>query len=238
MVAMTKPTRVLFCWSGGKDSVLALHQLLSDPRYEVVALLSTLAKEYGRISHHGVREELLDAQAKAIGVRLDKMYLPINAPHGCTNRVYEEMMAKAMLTYLAEGVRTVAFGDIFLEDLRVYRERNLAEVGMTGLFPLWRHDTTRLVRDFIDRGFKATLSCVDGEKLDESFAGRELDDDMLGALPEGVDPCGENGEFHSFVWDGPLFRRPVPIRVGETIKRDTRWFTDLLPADTRREVPS
>ncbi|MBI1371918.1 MAG: diphthine--ammonia ligase [Phycisphaera sp.] len=237
MVSATKRTRVVFCWSGGKDSAMALHEMLDDPRYEVVALLTTLAKEFGRVSHHGVRESLLDAQAEAIGVRLDKMYLPVNASNACTNRVYETMMSKAMLTYLAEGVRTVAFGDIFLEDLRVYREKNLAEVGMSAVFPIWGRDTTQLVRRFVALGYRARLACVDGEKLDASFAGRAIDADLLRALPAGVDPCGENGEYHSFVWDGPMFRRPVPVRVGETIRRDTRWFTDLVLDDIAPGLP-
>jgi uncharacterized protein (TIGR00290 family) len=206
--------------------MLALYELLRTDRYEVVALLTTVAEEYDRVSHHGVRAELLEQQAAALALRLHKLYLP--APV-CTNEEYEALMERTMRGYQAEGVRTVAFGDIFLQALRARREQKLAEVGMQGLFPLWQRDTARLVRDFVALGFRAYLTCVDGRKLGREFAGRPIDGTLLAALPPDVDPCGENGEFHSFVYDGPLFRRPVAVRVGEIVERDVRYFADLLP---------
>lgn len=221
--------KVVFSWSGGKDSAMALHEIRTSGRYEVVALLTTVAEAYKRISHHGVREELLQLQAAAIGLPLDIMYLPANSTLPCTNAQFEELMEGALARYHAAGVLVVAHGDIFLEDLRAYRERNLAKIGMRGLFPIWKRDTTELMRTFIDAGFKAYLSCVDGAKLGPTFAGRAIDDSLLRDLPAGVDPCGEYGEYHSFVYDGPIFERPVPVRVGEIVQRDNRYYADLLP---------
>ncbi len=227
--------KIVLSWSGGKDSALALYELLRSDRYEVVSLLATVAKQYERISHHGVRTELLEQQAAALGVRLHKLYLP---SYVCTNTDYEAAMKKVMLDYKDAGVLTVAFGDIFLQDLREYRERNLAKVDMKAIFPIWRRDTTELVHAFIDLGFKARLCCVDGKKLGEGFAGRAIDADLIRDLPEGVDPCGENGEFHSYVYDGPIFNRPVGVTVGEVVSRDTRYFADLLPVDLSPADPS
>lgn len=206
---------------------MALHELLQDERYEVVALLTSVADAYRRISHHGVREELLELQSRAIGLPLEKLYLPVD----CTNEDWERLMAGVLERYRDEGVQWVGHGDIFLRDLREYRERNLARVGLRGLFPIWQRNTGRLVRRFIALGFKAYLSCVEG-KLGEGFAGRAIDEDLLRDLPPGVDPCGEYGEFHSFVWDGPIFRQPIPVKVGEVVLRETRFFADLLPADS------
>ncbi len=221
--------KVLFSWSGGKDSSMALHALLRDERYEVVGLLTSVAAEYKRISHHGVREELLEMQAEAIGLPLDRLYLPSDSGVPCTNERYEELMRDTLQRYCDKGVMLVAHGDIFLEDLRTYREKNLARLGMRGVFPLWKRDTTELIHEFIRLGFKARLSCVEGV-LGESFAGRAIDASLIEDLPEGIDPCGEYGEFHSFVYDGPIFREPVDITVGEVVCRDTRYYADLLPA--------
>jgi uncharacterized protein (TIGR00290 family) len=207
---------------------MALHALLKSSRYEVVSLLTTISKQYERISHHGVREELLEQQAVALGIRLHKLYL--HQDH-CSNEDYEAAMKKVMLEYKERGVLTVAFGDIFLQDLREYRENNLAKVGMKAIFPIWHRDTTEIVRTFVEFGFKAYLTCVDGEKLGEEFAGRPIDADLIRDLPDGVDPCGENGEFHSYVYDGPIFQRPVDLNVGEIVLRDVRYFADLVPAD-------
>ena len=220
--------KVILCWSGGKDSAIALHALLEDDRYEVVSLLTTVAKQYERVSHHGVREEVLEQQAEAMGIPLHKVYL--HQDH-CSFEDYEAVMKKVMLEYKEKGVLTVAFGDIFLQDLREYRENNLAKVGMKGIFPIWKRDTTELVQTFIDLGFKAYLTCVDSEKLGEKFAGRAIDADLIRDLPDGVDPCGENGEFHSYVYDGPIFQRPVAVAVGDVVLRDVRYFADLLPLD-------
>ena len=218
--------KVLFSWSGGKDSAMALHEVLGEDRLEVVALMTTVADPFRRISHHGVREELLDLQSASLGLPIHKLRLP---GLQCTNEIYESKMREALLAYRDQGVGTVVFGDIFLEDLRQYREKNLQEIGMSALFPLWRRDTTELVETFDDLGFRATISCIDGEKLDKVFAGRRVDRDLLRDLPAGVDPCGENGEYHSFAHAGPIFDGPIEIEVGEVVQRDTRFFADLLP---------
>lgn len=219
---------VVLSWSGGKDSAMALYELRRSAGYEVVSLLTTVAEEYHRVSHHGVRVELLEQQALAVGVPLHKVYLPAGR---CTNEHYEAVMKRTMLEFRDAGIRQVAFGDIFLADLRAYRERNLATVGMRGLFPIWHRPTTELIRSFVGMGFRAYLACVDGAKLTMDFAGRPIDADLIRDLPPDVDPCGENGEFHSFVYDGPIFRRPVPVTVGDVVQRDTRYFADLLPGN-------
>lgn len=224
--------KVVLAWSGGKDSAMALHALLGSERYEVVSLLTTVSKQYERISHHGVHVELLEQQAAALAIRLHKLYLH---PANCSIEDYEAVMEKAMLEYKQKNVLTVAFGDIFLEDLRGYRQHNLAKVGMKAIFPIWGRDTTEIVQTFIALGFKAYLTCVDSEKLGEAFAGRPIDADLIRDLPDEVDPCGENGEFHSYVYDGPIFQRPVELNVGEVVLRDVRYFADLIPADRRMQ---
>jgi uncharacterized protein (TIGR00290 family) len=221
-------TPVVMSWSGGKDSAVALYELRNSDEYEVVALLTSISQEYRRISHHGVREALLDQQAAAIGIPLEKVYLPAPNNQPCPNDVYEEIMGEAMAKFRARGVHTVGFGDLFLEDLRAWREANLAKGGMRGIFPLWKRDTAEFARELIRLGFKAFLAYVEG-KLGPGFAGRAYNDDLLHDLPSGIDPCGEFGEFHSFVYDGPIFTRPVPVRVGEIIVRDGRFYADLLP---------
>jgi uncharacterized protein (TIGR00290 family) len=225
------PTPILFSWSGGKDSALALHALLEQPEWEVVALLTSVSDEYRRVSHHGVREELLDAQAEAIGLPLDKLGLPFKAGP-CTNAEYEALVGEKLTGYVARGVTHVGHGDIFLADLRAYREKNLAKLGMTGVFPIWQRDTRELIESFVALGFCAVLCCVEGAKLDAAFAGRELDLDLIADLPSGIDPCGENGEYHSFVYDGPIFQRPVEFETGIKVCRDNRHYIDLLPAAT------
>ena len=217
---------ILMCWSGGKDSSLALQAVLSEPSFRVEALLTTVTADYERISMHGVRRALLHEQAEAIGLPLEEVRIPA----GASNAVYESAMKERLLYYKAEGVSGVVFGDIFLEDLRKYRESRLAELGLEGLFPLWRRNTAKLAEDFIAAGFRAFLVCVDPKQLDPSFCGREFDRQLLADLPACVDPCGENGEFHTFVYDGPIFRRPVAVRKGEVVEREGFWFCDLLPA--------
>jgi uncharacterized protein (TIGR00290 family) len=209
---------------------MALYELRRSGRYDVVSLLTTVAECYQRISHHGVRVELLDAQAASVGVPVHQLCLP--GPQ-CTDAQYEALMEQTMFEYRESGIYAVAFGDIFLRDLREYRERNLAKVGMKAVFPIWGRDTAELVRTFLGLGFKAYLACVDGSKLDGSFAGRPLDHDLLRALPSTVDPCGENGEFHSFVYDGPIFAWPLKVARGEVVSRDSRYFADLLPDSAR-----
>lgn len=222
--------KLVMAWSSGKDSAMALHALLRQGEYEIVGLMTSVSEEFARISHHGVRVDLLDDQADAVGLPLRKILLPTHPGGGaCTNDVYERIMGEVMRAYLSEGVTHVAFGDLFLADLRAYRERNLAQVGMQGVFPLWMRDTTELAREVIVSGFQAILTCVE-PVLGESFAGAEFDEDLLNRLPAGVDPCGENGEFHTFVYDGPIFRRPVRLTRGQVVCRDRRHYTDLLRA--------
>lgn len=220
------PTPILFCWSGGKDSALALDHLRRDPRYEVVALLTTVTETYDRISMHGVRRTLLEQQAAALSLPLEIVTIPPQ----CSNATYEARMGQTLQRYKDRGVRHAAFGDIFLEDLRVYREQNLARIGMQALFPLWKRPTAELAREFIALGYRAVTVCIDPRVLDASFAGREFDPQFLADLPPAVDPCGENGEFHSFVFAGPDFTSPVAFQIGEVVQREGFCFCDLLPA--------
>lgn len=219
------PEDVLFCWSGGKDSAMALHALQSAQGHRITSLLTTVTQEYDRISMHGVRRVLLERQAESIGLPLHAVLIPPQ----CVNATYEARMKGALTEHLARGVRQVAFGDIFLEDLRVYRERNLAQLGMEAIFPIWKRDTRELARDFLRLGFRAITVCVDPRVLDSSFAGRELDESFFADLPPHADPCGENGEFHTFVFDGPVFRTPISFVAGEKVVRDGFCFCDLLP---------
>ena len=231
---MPSPEPILFCWSGGKDSVLALHALLRQGDVRVSALLTTVTEGYDRISMHGVRRELLRRQAESLRLPLHEVFIPPK----CGNPIYEARMEEALLLYREQGIRRVTFGDIFLEDLRVYREKNLARVEMQALFPLWRRDTRELIREFHAFGFRAVAACIDPKVLDASFAGRELDASFFADLPPGVDPCGENGEFHTFVFDGPIFARPVEFTVGEVVQRDSFVFCDLLPGKFQKEAGS
>jgi uncharacterized protein (TIGR00290 family) len=217
---------VVLSWSGGKDSALALWTLRREQRVEPVALLTTVTDEYARISMHGVRRELLRAQARATGLPV----LEVEIPPVCSNDVYEQRMAQALASREINGADEIAFGDLFLQDIRGYREERLAQVGKRAVFPVWGRDTGDLARTFIDAGFRAVLVCVDPRQLDASFAGRDFDDQLLRDLPHGVDPCGENGEFHTFVHAGPIFDRPVGCEVGEVSLRDGFAFCDLTPA--------
>jgi uncharacterized protein (TIGR00290 family) len=214
---------ILFCWSGGKDSAMALHTLLQQNEFHIAALLTTVTEGYERISMHGVRRELLQRQAQSIGLPLHEVRIPPQ----CVNPIYEARMEEALRIHLENGVRKVAFGDIFLEDLRAYREKNLARIGMTALFPIWKRDTSELIRAFHTNRFRAVAVCVDSKVLDPSFAGRELDESFFRDLPPHADPCGENGEFHTFVFDGPIFHSPIPVRTGEIVNRDGFVFCDL-----------
>ena len=220
------PEPILFCWSGGKDSAMALHVLRQRNDVRVVALLTTVTEGYDRISMHGVRRELLERQAAAIGLPLHQVRIPPQ----CVNPIYEARMEEALRVHYEAGVRRVAFGDIFLEDLRAYREKNLARISMTASFPIWKRDTRDLIQHFQRDGFRAVAVCVDPKALGRSFAGRELDEQFFRDLPPSVDPCGENGEFHTFVFDGPIFQEPVPVHTGEVVERDSFVYCDLLPA--------
>jgi uncharacterized protein (TIGR00290 family) len=217
---------VVLAWSGGKDSARALHELRR-AGVEVACLLTTVTQGYGRVSIHGVRRELLGAQAAA----LDCPVVEVPIPQACSNAAYEAAMAAALQRLKAEGVRTVAFGDIFLEDLRAYRDAFLARLGLEGAYPLWGRPTPELAREFVGLGFRAVLACVDSQQLDAAFAGRSFDAALLADLPPGVDPCGERGEFHTFVHDGPGFRVPVHFTLGPVVLREARFaYCDLLPA--------
>lgn len=217
--------KVMLSWSGGKDSALCLYEMRRSGAWEVAGLLTTVTEDYGRVSMHGVREAVLAEQAEAIGLPL----VPVTLPADCSNEVYEKRMGEVLEKQRTLGVLTVAFGDIFLEDVRRYREARLAEVSMKALFPLWKRDTSELARTFVHLGFRAVVTCVDSSALDGRFAGRDFDESFLRDLPAGVDPCGENGEFHSFVWHGPVFARPVPIERGKVVVRDGRfWCCDLV----------
>jgi uncharacterized protein (TIGR00290 family) len=230
---MPAPEPILFCWSGGKDSGMALHALQSQSDVRITALLTTVTEGHERISIHGVRRELLRRQAESLRLPLHEVLIPPQ----CVNPIYETRMEEALRMHLAQGVRKVAFGDIFLQDLRIYRENNLARLGMEALFPLWKRDTRELISAFHKTGFRAISVCIDGKLLDSSFAGRGLDESFFRDLPMGVDPCGENGEFHTFVFDGPIFHRPIPFTVGETVQRDSFFFCDLLPKEEAQVAP-
>jgi uncharacterized protein (TIGR00290 family) len=212
-------------WSSGKDSAWALHTVRQERGFDVVALLTTVNRTHNRVAMHAVRESLLEIQAAAAGLPLVKV--PIPSP--CPNEIYEQAMSDAMARARAEGIQHVIFGDLFLEDIRAYREKQLASCGMTPVFPLWARNTHELAEDMVTCGLSAFLTCVDPRQMDRGFAGRRFDKDLLAALPKDVDPCGENGEFHTFANAGPMFRTEIPVTVGDIVERDGFVFADLLP---------
>lgn len=234
--------KAVFCWSGGKDSSYCLHKVLTEKLFDVKYLLTTVNDKFKRISMHGVRDELLDDQAESIGIPL----LKVRVVEG-TNSEYEKQMEAVLLKVKSEGISNVIFGDIFLEDLRIYREDNLAKIGMKGIFPLWKMDTINFINDFISRQFKAVICCTNDGYLGEEWVGKEINKSFIEQLPAIVDPCGENGEYHTFCYDGPLFKKKISFTVGERIykkleaKTDNTcilpqnvttegfWFCDLLP---------
>ncbi len=229
------PYKSLFNWSGGKDSSLALYHTLNDKRYSVEKLLTNVNNQHRRISMHGVREELLEQQAISIGIPLQKLVLS-DQPSMIE---YEEQMMQTMRQLQKENFTHSMFGDIFLEDLKTYRETQLEKVQMSAVFPLWKRDTTELIHEFIDLGFKTIVVCVKAELLDESFAGRIIDKDFLKDLPNNLDPCGENGEFHTFVFDGPIFKKPVLYKIGEKVFREYKALVnDKDKCFTRSPLPS
>jgi uncharacterized protein (TIGR00290 family) len=219
--------RAWLAWSSGKDSAWTLHVLRQSSAVEVVGLLTTVNARHDRVAMHAVRRRLLEAQAEAAGLPL----VTVEIPHPCSNAEYEAAMESAVRRALREGVTMMAFGDLFLEDVRQYRERMLANTGITPLFPIWGEETSALARHMIASGLRAHLTCVDPRVLPGRFAGRAFDAALLDELPSGVDPCGERGEFHSFAWDGPMFRHPVPVQVGEVVEREGFVFADLLPTE-------
>jgi uncharacterized protein (TIGR00290 family) len=218
--------RAVVCWSSGKDSAFALHAARQQGALEVVAILTTLNGDAERVSMHGVRETLLDAQARMLALPCLKVPLPAE----CANDVYEREMGRACERLLADGVTHMIFGDLFLADIRAYRERMLADTGITPVFPLWGRDTAALAAEMVASGVRAHLSCIDTRQLDRGFAGRAFDESLLAELPTDVDPCGENGEFHTFCHAAPVFAREIPVRTGETHEADGFLFTDLVPA--------
>jgi uncharacterized protein (TIGR00290 family) len=217
--------KVLLSWSSGKDSVWALHRLRQQPDIEVVALLTSFNSAAGRVAMHAVRRALVDAQA----VRTEIPQWSVDLPWPCSNAEYEERMRGVCQRAVAEGITAVAFGDLFLQDIRDYRERQLQGTGLEPLFPVWEIPTAQLARDMIAAGVKAKITCVDPAQVDRSFAGHDFDQTLLDSLPPGVDPCGENGEFHTFVYDAPVFSRPIEVRMGEIVERDGFVFADVLP---------
>jgi uncharacterized protein (TIGR00290 family) len=219
-------TKIWLSWSSGKDSAWSLHELRASPDFEVTALLTTINRQASRVAMHAVREELLEAQAAAAGLPLVKV--PIPSP--CSNAEYEQAMGAAMAQARAEGIFHVAFGDLFLEDIRRYREEKLRAVGMTPIFPLWGRETHQLAREMVAGSLRAYLTCVDPSQLDRRFAGRSFDASLLDELPAAVDPCGEKGEFHSFAFAGPMFSAPLAVAPGEIVERDGFVFADLLLA--------
>jgi uncharacterized protein (TIGR00290 family) len=231
---MSKP-KALIAWSSGKDSAWALHEMRRSGDIDIVGALTTVTSAFGRVSIHGLREELLLAQLDACG-------LPptiVRIPYPCPNDIYERQMAQAMAHALNQGITRVVFGDLFLEDVRAYREQRLSPIGMTPLFPLWGRPTDALARDMIAAGVEAYLVAADLKRLPARFAGRRFDRALLEDLPPGIDPCGENGEFHSFVAAGPMLSRAIKVTVGETVERDGMAYADLLPESkvTARAVP-
>ncbi len=222
---MTRP-KAWVSWSTGKDSAWALHTTRARGEVEVVALLTTVNIAHARVAMHAVRESLLEAQQEALGLPLVKV--PIPSP--CPNAVYEQAMECAMSRARLEGVTHVVFGDLFLRDIRKYREEKLAPTGITPLFPIWGLDTASLAREMVEAGLRAYITCVDPKKLDATFAGRIFDASLLLDLPADVDPCGENGEFHTYAFQGPMFRKPIPVEVGQVVGRDGFIFADVLPA--------
>jgi len=236
---MTKP-KAIFSWSGGKDSAYCLHKVLTEDLFDVQYLLTTVNSKFKRVSMHGVREELLDKQAKSIGIPLIKVMISEG-----TNEEYERQMEALLLKAKSEGIEQVIFGDIFLEDLRLYRENNLAKVGMKAVFPLWKMDTGTLISNFIDKGFKTITCCVNDGYLDETWVGKQVYKQFICDLPDNIDPCGENGEYHTFCYAGPVFKTAIPFSVGEKIYKPLEikttddvcsstiitkgfWFVDLI----------
>ena len=217
--------KVLFCWSGGKDSAMALYELQKSRKYEVISLMTTITEGYDRVSLHGVRRALVRKQAQSLGLPLEEVFIP----RDCPNQEYESRMRATLARFREASVSRVAFGDIFLEEVRRYREDNLSRLDMKGLFPLWGRDTAKLIPSFIASGFQAVTTCVDAKVLDDGFVGRILNREFLASLPASVDPAGENGEFHSFVFNGPIFQEGINYDLGDKVRRDSLHFCDLLP---------
>lgn len=220
--------RTLMSWSSGKDSAWALHKLQQDPEIELLGLFCTVNKKFDRVAMHGVRVELLQKQAESIGLPLEV----IEIPQPCSNADYEEIMGKFVASVKDRNIDCFAFGDLFLEDIRNYREEKLKGTGISAVFPIWGMPTDKLSREMVSSGLRTVITCIDPRQIPEAFVGREYDEAFLDALPEAVDPCGENGEFHSFVFDGPMFKEKIEISLGEIVHRDDFIFADVVPNHT------
>ncbi len=212
-------------WSSGKDSCYALYRLLNAGIYDFKYLVTTVTSNYGRVSMHGVREELLEKQSNSLGIPI----LRVEIPKNCTNEAYEKKMSEAVERLKSEGIEYIVFGDLYLEDIKEYRESKLKGTGIEPLFPLWGEDTKDLAEKIIKSGLKAKITCIDPSRVSADFAGKDFDNKFLAELPETVDPCGENGEFHTFVFDAPIFKNPLKIITGKLVERDGFVFTDLVP---------
>ncbi|MDO5977673.1 diphthine--ammonia ligase [Flavivirga spongiicola] len=237
-------TKTYFNWSSGKDSALALHHLLQNKRYAVEELITTVNSHYNRVSMHGLRKELLLAQTSALNIKSSLIELP-EMP---SMEIYEQKMTDIVTRLKGDGFTHSAFGDIFLEDLKTYRENQLAEVGLKAVFPIWKRDTKELIYEFLDLGFKTIIVCANSKYFNEDFVGTIIDKNFIDNLPEGVDPCGENGEFHTFCFDGPIFNKPIPFTIGEKVYREYNapktddsicktdkygvWYCDLIPKNS------
>jgi len=217
--------KVLCSWSSGKDSALSLYEIQQSGKYEVVSLLTTVSEGYDRVSMHGVPRTLMEQQARSLGLPVEEVFVP----QSCSFEEYESIMTKVLTRFREEGITSIVFGDIFLEWVKKYRDGNLEKLGMKGIFPLWGRDTGEIVESFMALGFEAVITCVDTKTLDRRFVGRKFDRQLLAELPPGVNCCGENGEFHSFVFDGPIFQERINYSLGETVDRDSYCFRDLLP---------
>jgi len=223
---MKKRSPILLSWSGGKDSSLALYEIQKSGDYEITSLITTVTSEYDRVSMHGLRIDLLEQQAESLDIPLEKVFITKDA----ANDEYEDKFNETLIRYNEAGIKQVVFGDLFLEDIKKYREALLKKINMECVFPIWKRDTGKLAREFIDLGFKAITVCVDSNVLGKEFAGREFNKQFLNDLPSGVDPCGENGEFHTFTYDGAIFKKPIDHRLGEIVLRDERfYYCDILP---------
>ena len=219
--------KVILSGSGGKDSALSLYETLKSGQYEIVSLLTTITEDYDRVSLHGVRRTLVEQQAHSLGLPIEKVFISKSS----SNEEYDSKMNETLTRFKQDGIDLVVFGDIFLEWIKKYREDNLSKLGMRGILPIWGRDTTELTNSFIANGFQAVITCVNLKVLDKKFVGRTLDKQFLADLPPDVDPSGENGEFHSFVFDGPIFKKRIDYTLGESVQRNSYYFCDLLPKE-------
>ncbi len=223
--------KAILAWSGGKDSAIALYEIQKSQKYEIISLLTTITEDYDRVSMHGIPRILVEQQAKSLGLPLEKVFIS----RGSSNEEYESKMGEVLSRFKQDGISSVVFGDIFLEWVKKYREGSLSKLGMRGIFPIWGRDTAELARSFIVLGFQAITTCINSKVIDKRFLGRIISEHFLAELPPDIDPCGENGEFHSFVFDGPIFKQRIAYTMGESVQRNSYYFCDLLPKEGSTE---